>query len=185
MWRIALRKPLLLAVATIAAACGLVEPARTARGGSRAVAQERPNIVFILADDLGYGDLGCYGQKRISTPNIDRLATDGVRFTQFYAGSTVCAPSRCVLMTGLARRPLLYSRQRGSKPAAFRPDGGRNAERAPATPTACSASGDWVKRGPTACRLERASTSSSATSISITRTTISRLSHLERIAPAR
>lgn len=60
-----------------------------------------PNIVFIMADDLGYGDLGCYGQERIRTPAIDRLAAEGVRFTQFYAGSTVCAPSRCVLMTGL------------------------------------------------------------------------------------
>jgi len=61
----------------------------------------RPNIIFVLADDLGYGDLGCYGQRRIQTPHIDRLAAEGVRFTQFYAGSTVCAPSRCVLMTGL------------------------------------------------------------------------------------
>ena len=60
----------------------------------------KPNVIFILADDLGYGDLGCYGQKRIETPNIDRLARDGMRFTDFYAGSTVCAPSRCVLMTG-------------------------------------------------------------------------------------
>lgn len=60
----------------------------------------RPNIVFILADDLGYGDLGCYGQQRIRTPNLDRLASDGLRFTNFYAGCTVCAPSRCVLMTG-------------------------------------------------------------------------------------
>jgi arylsulfatase A-like enzyme len=60
----------------------------------------KPNIVFILADDLGYGDLGCYGQKRIHTPNIDRLAKEGLRFTQCYAGSTVCAPSRCCLMTG-------------------------------------------------------------------------------------
>lgn len=59
-----------------------------------------PNIVFILADDLGYGDLGCYGQKRIQTPNLDRLATQGTRFTQFYAGAPVCAPSRNVLMTG-------------------------------------------------------------------------------------
>ncbi len=59
-----------------------------------------PNIVFILADDLGYGDVGCYGQKRIQTPNIDRLAKEGLRFTDFYAGCTVCAPSRCVLMTG-------------------------------------------------------------------------------------
>lgn len=62
--------------------------------------QRPPNIVFILADDLGYGDLGCYGQARIKTPHIDGLARDGMRFTQFYAGSTVCAPSRCVLMTG-------------------------------------------------------------------------------------
>ncbi len=61
----------------------------------------RPNIIFILADDLGYGDLGCYGQKRIQTPNLDRMAQQGMRFTQFYAGSTVCAPSRCALMTGL------------------------------------------------------------------------------------
>ena len=53
-----------------------------------------------MADDLGYGDLGCYGQKKIRTPNIDRLSTEGMRFTQAYAGSTVCAPSRCALMTG-------------------------------------------------------------------------------------
>ena len=67
----------------------------------RAKRQGGPNIIFILADDLGYGDLGCYGQKRIKTPNIDRLAEEGMRFTQCYAGSTVCAPSRCCLMTGL------------------------------------------------------------------------------------
>ena len=60
-----------------------------------------PNIVFILADDLGYGDLGCYGQQQIQTPRLDRMAAEGMRFTQFYAGSTVCAPSRCVLMQGL------------------------------------------------------------------------------------
>ena len=60
-----------------------------------------PNIIFILADDLGYGDLGCYGQARIKTPNIDKLAAEGIRFTDFYAGSTVCAPSRCALMSGL------------------------------------------------------------------------------------
>jgi hypothetical protein len=59
-----------------------------------------PNIIFILADDLGYGDLGCYGQKKIKTPNLDKLAAEGMRFTQCYAGSTVCAPSRCALMTG-------------------------------------------------------------------------------------
>ena len=59
-----------------------------------------PNIIFIMADDLGYGDLGCFGQKEIKTPNIDRLAAEGMRFTDCYAGSTVCAPSRSVLMTG-------------------------------------------------------------------------------------
>ena len=77
----------------------------------------KPNIIYILADDLGYGDLGCYGQEKIKTPNIDQLASEGIRFTDHYAGSTVCAPSRCCLMTGLhtgharirgnARTPLL------------------------------------------------------------------------------
>src|SRR3954470_16455050 len=59
-----------------------------------------PNIVFILSDDLGYGDVGCYGQKRIKTPSLDRMASEGMRFTSAYAGASVCAPSRCVLMTG-------------------------------------------------------------------------------------
>ena len=63
-------------------------------------APRRPNIIFILADDLGYGDLGCYGQTRIKTPNLDKMAEEGIRFTSFYAGSTVCAPSRAVLMLG-------------------------------------------------------------------------------------
>ena len=60
----------------------------------------KPNIVFILADDLGYGELGCYGQEKIKTPNLDSLAQQGVRFTQHYTGAPVCAPARCVLMTG-------------------------------------------------------------------------------------
>lgn len=62
---------------------------------------KKPNIIFILADDLGYGDIGCYGQTKIKTPYLDRMADEGMKFTQFYAGSTVCAPSRCSLMTGL------------------------------------------------------------------------------------
>ena len=66
-----------------------------------AAAAERPNLIYIMADDLGYGDLGCYGQERIKTPSIDKMAAEGIRFTDHYAGSTVCAPSRCVLMTGL------------------------------------------------------------------------------------
>jgi arylsulfatase A-like enzyme len=71
----------------------------------------RPNIIFILADDLGYGELGCYGQKLIQTPHLDRMAAEGMRFTQFYAGSTVCAPSRSVLMTG---QHLGHTRVRGN-----------------------------------------------------------------------
>lgn len=59
-----------------------------------------PNVVLILADDLGVGELGCYGQTKIRTPNLDALARDGMRFTEAYAGSCVCAPSRCVLLTG-------------------------------------------------------------------------------------
>ena len=62
--------------------------------------QRPPNIIFILADDLGYGDLSCYGQQKFSTPNIDRLAKEGMKFTSFYSGNTVCAPSRSALLTG-------------------------------------------------------------------------------------
>jgi len=66
-----------------------------------ALAVERPpNVIYIMADDLGYGDLGCYGQEVIKTPNIDRLAAQGMRFTSFYAGNTVCRPSRLSLWTG-------------------------------------------------------------------------------------
>jgi arylsulfatase A len=64
-------------------------------------AQKKTNVIFILADDMGYGDLGSYGQTKIETPNIDKLASGGIRFTQFYAGTSVCAPSRASLMTGL------------------------------------------------------------------------------------
>ncbi len=66
-----------------------------------AAAAEKPNIIYIMVDDLGYGDLGCYGQQQIKTPNIDKLCAEGMKFTDHYAGSTVCAPSRCCLMTGL------------------------------------------------------------------------------------
>ncbi len=65
-----------------------------------AASPAKPNIVYILADDLGYGELGCYGQQKIETPNIDKLAAQGMRFTQHYSGSPVCAPARCVLLTG-------------------------------------------------------------------------------------
>ena len=61
---------------------------------------KKPNIIFIMADDLGYGELGCYGQKIIMTPSIDRIAKEGIKFTDFYSGQAVCAPARCTLMTG-------------------------------------------------------------------------------------
>lgn len=81
----------------VGAAAGL---APLPRRMAAAETTKRPNVVFILADDLGYADLGCYGQRKIKTPNIDRLAGEGMRFTQAYSGNPVCAPSRCTLMTG-------------------------------------------------------------------------------------
>ncbi|MCG8701524.1 MAG: sulfatase-like hydrolase/transferase, partial [Bacteroidales bacterium] len=60
----------------------------------------KTNVIYILADDLGYGDLSCYGQEKFQTPNIDRLAAEGIKFTNHYSGNTVCSPSRAVLMTG-------------------------------------------------------------------------------------
>ena len=62
--------------------------------------EQKPNIILVFTDDLGYGDLGCYGQKLIQSPNIDRMAKEGMLFTEFYTGSPVCAPSRCSLLTG-------------------------------------------------------------------------------------
>ena len=75
--------------------------------------RENPvNVIYILADDLGYGDIGCYGQDKIKTPHIDRMAQEGMLFTQHYAGCTVSAPSRCSLMTGLHTG---HSQIRGNK----------------------------------------------------------------------
>lgn len=68
--------------------------------GQLQAADSRPNIVFIVTDDLGYGDIGAYGQTKIKTPNLDRMAAEGMKFTAHYSGNNVCAPSRCVLMTG-------------------------------------------------------------------------------------
>src|SRR5574340_1009205 len=72
-----------------------------AAGLATAAPGRKPNIVYIMADDLGWGDVGCNGQDKIRTPNIDRLAAEGMRFTDAYSGCTVCAPCRSVLMTGL------------------------------------------------------------------------------------
>jgi uncharacterized sulfatase len=91
-----LRRTGVLAAALLGACSSVAETAESAE----VQAPPRPNIVLVLADDLGYGDLGCYGQAVIQTPRLDRMAAEGMRFTDFYAGSTVCAPSRSVLMTG-------------------------------------------------------------------------------------
>jgi arylsulfatase A-like enzyme len=97
-----IRTEVLLLLATFVAASVLAAPkpmeAPTHNPRRKAPA---PNVILILADDLGWGDLGCYGQEKIRTPNIDRLAASGMRFTEAYAGNTVCAPSRSALMTGL------------------------------------------------------------------------------------
>ena len=82
---------------------------------------KKPNIIYILADDLGYGELGCYGQKKIRTPNLDRMAAQGLRFTQHYAGNAVCAPSRCVLMTGLHSGHAQIRNNRETKPDGQQP----------------------------------------------------------------
>ena len=87
----------MLIIATAAAA---VAVAAAQRGAPPPVPSTPPNIVFILADDLGYGDLGAYRQRNIRTPRLDRLAAEGMRFTQFYSGSAVCAPSRGAFLTG-------------------------------------------------------------------------------------
>jgi len=90
------RRDFLKAMGLSAAALALGSAEGCASGGGRP-----PNVVFIMADDLGYGELGSYGQEKIRTPNIDRIAAEGIKFTQHYSGSPVCAPSRCVLLTGL------------------------------------------------------------------------------------
>jgi len=123
-------------LAFLASSVGLV------MGPAAAVAADaaRPNIIFIMADDLGYGDLGCFGQKRIRTPNIDRLAAEGMKLTDFYAGSTVCAPSRCVLMTGLHTGHCFI---RGNGKINLRPDDVTIAEVLKQAGYTCGLSGKW------------------------------------------
>lgn len=114
----------MLAAAVVGAGFGAGCSREEARGtagvrGVAAVGGERPNVVFILADDLGYGDLGCYGQQQIHTPVIDSLAAKGMKFTDAYAGDTVCAPSRCALLTGLTTG---HCRIRGNQKVDLRPE---------------------------------------------------------------
>ena len=82
-------------------AAGLLLLVSSLSGAFAGAAQQRPNVVFILADDLGYGDIGAFGQTKIRTPRLDQMAREGMRFTDHYAGSPVCGPSRASLMTGL------------------------------------------------------------------------------------
>ena len=89
-----------------------------------AVAAERPNVVIIFADDLGYGDLGCYGSPTIRTPHLDRMTAEGLRFTDFYSASEVCTPSRAALLTGrypirsgmCGNRRVLFPNSKGGLP---------------------------------------------------------------------
>ena len=87
-------------VASIALSAALSPMCCGQQAASQQAASQQPNIIYILLDDAGYGDLGCYGQEKLKTPHMDRLATEGMRFTQHYSGSTVCAPTRSCLMTG-------------------------------------------------------------------------------------
>ena len=90
------------AITGLAIGCSAaINAAATGKDSPDTGCTHKPNIVFILADDLGYGDIGCYGQEKFSTPNIDSLAARGMRFTRFYSGTTVSAPSRACLLTGL------------------------------------------------------------------------------------
>jgi arylsulfatase A-like enzyme len=104
------------------------------------LARSQPNIIYILADDLGYADLASYGQQTIATPNIDRLATEGIRFTNHYAGSTVCAPSRCSLMTGLTTGHCFI---RGNARIDLRPDDTTVAELLASAGYATALIGKW------------------------------------------
>ena len=114
------RRSFLKTVGLAAASAGAYSllPSCTSVNQTAGARKKWPNIIFILADDLGYGDLGCYGQTEIKTPSLDRMAAEGMLFTQHYAGSTVCAPSRCVLLTGLHTG---HSRIRGNSPALMKP----------------------------------------------------------------
>ena len=96
MYKQGMKRRVFLKLAGLGAAA-LAMPERLWAGSAGA---QKPNIIFILADDLGYGDLGCYGQKKILTPNIDRMAVEGMRFTQGYAACPVCSPTRASIMTG-------------------------------------------------------------------------------------
>lgn len=103
-------------VKSIAAAAAVSMVSGCGSSAAAKAAKKTPNIIYILADDLGYGDLSCYGQTKFQTPNIDRLSTEGLKFTQHYSGCTVCAPSRCCLMTGMHTGHAVIRRNREVQP---------------------------------------------------------------------
>lgn len=122
-----------------------------------------PNIIYILADDLGYADLSSYGQKKFTTPNIDRLAKQGMLFTQHYSGSTVCAPSRSALMTGMHTGHTVVRGNKEIQPEGQHPipeDTYTIAEalKKQAIPLEHSVNGDWVSRDRKVTPAIRAST---------------------------
>ncbi len=124
--------------AALLAALALLSASPAAPG--EAEVGQPPNFVIILADDLGYGDLGCFGQGTLETPNLDRMAAEGMRLTRHYAGSTVCAPSRCVLMTGLHTG---HCSVRGNGPALLRDEDFTVAELLRARGYATGCFGKW------------------------------------------
>lgn len=127
-------KKILRASFLLLAAVGAALPTEVA-------ASDRPNIVWVMADDLGYGALGCYGQEKVRTPHLDRMAAEGTRFTQCYAGSMMCAPSRCVLMTGLHAG---HARVRANDPKQMLTDGDATvAEALGGAGYACGVFGKW------------------------------------------
>jgi arylsulfatase A-like enzyme len=117
----------------------------TALAAPAASADRPPNVIFILADDLGWGDLACYGNKYVKTPNLDRMAAEGMRFTQAYAGSTVCSPSRAVLMTGLHTG---HGYQRANDAKSFRPQDTTIAEVLKGAGYTTALIGKWGLGGP-------------------------------------
>ncbi len=121
-------------------ALGLLVLGSCASAGSGPQAARKPNIIFIHADDLGWGDLSCYGQKRFATPELDRLAAEGTRFTQYYSGSTVCGPSRYALMTGLH---MGHAWIRGNAEIPLRPEDVTVAKLLKPAGYACAVIGKW------------------------------------------
>ena len=135
----------------------------------------KPNIVFIMVDDMGWADLGCYGSQHIKTPNIDKMADEGMRFTQAYSGCTVCAPARSVLMTGLHTGHTPVRGNTGGIPMRHEDVTIAELLKQAVTPPAGSANGAWVMWERLACRRNRVSMSSSAITTRYMLTTTGRI----------